>query len=80
MPAPRRIHALVSAALVLPLLACGAPTPTEAPSTLVPAATAVPPTATTQSTPLALPTPAPRVALGVYTASVDAALAATPPP
>src|SRR3990170_2485331 len=73
MPAPRFRHTFESAALALSLLACSAPTPTEAPSTPVPAATAAPPTATTQSTPLALPTPAPRAALGVYTASVDAA-------
>ena len=73
MPAPRFRHTFESAALALSLLACSAPTPTEAPSTPVPAATAAPLTATTQSTPLALPTPTPRAALGVYTASVDAA-------
>src|SRR3990172_5090632 len=73
MPAPRFRHTFESAALALSLLACSAPTPSEAPSTPVPAATAAPLTATTQSTPLALPTPTPRAALGVYTASVDGA-------
>src|SRR3972149_4442526 len=60
MPAPRFRHTFESAALALSLLACSAPTPSEAPSTPVPAATAAPLTATTHSAPLALPSPTPR--------------------